>query len=85
MQLNLQILFSCRLFWKCSIGAAQCLGELYRLFGRRITSGLTETTSIAAKLMKFHEVLPFKLIFFINVELVAQLEGSYSRTMRLVD
>ncbi|KAF6137275.1 hypothetical protein GIB67_036312 [Kingdonia uniflora] len=36
-------------------GAAQCLGELYRHFGRRITSGLLETTNIAAKLMKFHE------------------------------
>ncbi|KAK1263806.1 hypothetical protein QJS04_geneDACA011908 [Acorus gramineus] len=36
-------------------GSAQCLGELYRLFGRRITSGLMETTSIAAKLMRFHE------------------------------
>ncbi|XP_068658237.1 protein SWEETIE isoform X2 [Aristolochia californica] len=36
-------------------GAAQCLGELYRFFGRRITSGLPETTNIAAKLMKFHE------------------------------
>ena len=37
-------------------GAAQCLGELYRFFGRRITSGLAETTSIASKLMKSHEV-----------------------------
>ncbi|PIA63576.1 hypothetical protein AQUCO_00201132v1 [Aquilegia coerulea] len=37
-------------------GAAQCLGELYRRFGRRITSGLLETTNIAAKLMKFQEV-----------------------------
>ncbi|KAG9458284.1 hypothetical protein H6P81_002792 [Aristolochia fimbriata] len=36
-------------------GAAQCLGELYCFFGRRITSGLPETTNIAAKLMKFHE------------------------------
>ncbi|KAF5179035.1 Sweetie-like protein, partial [Thalictrum thalictroides] len=36
-------------------GAAQCLGELYRRFGRRITSGLLETTNIAAKLMKFQE------------------------------
>ncbi|CAM8906100.1 unnamed protein product [Rhodiola kirilowii] len=36
-------------------GAAQCLGELYSLFGRRITSGLLETANIAAKLMKFHE------------------------------
>ncbi|KAF9625554.1 hypothetical protein IFM89_024327 [Coptis chinensis] len=36
-------------------GASQCLGELYRHFGRRITSGLLETTTIAAKLMKFHE------------------------------
>lgn len=41
----------------CKIGAAQCLGELYRLFGHRITSGLIETTNIAAKLMKFHEVI----------------------------
>ncbi|OMO80110.1 Armadillo-like helical, partial [Corchorus capsularis] len=36
-------------------GAAQCLGELYRHFGRRITSGLLETTAIATKLMKFNE------------------------------
>ncbi|XP_052195097.1 protein SWEETIE isoform X2 [Diospyros lotus] len=36
-------------------GAAQCLGELYRYFGRRITSGLLETTIIATKLMKFNE------------------------------
>ncbi|XP_062009645.1 protein SWEETIE isoform X1 [Rosa rugosa] len=36
-------------------GAAQCLGELYRYFGRRITSGLLETTMIATKLIKFHE------------------------------
>ncbi|XAR51547.1 hypothetical protein NMG60_11006202 [Bertholletia excelsa] len=36
-------------------GAAQCLGELYRHFGRRITSGLHETTIIVTKLMKFNE------------------------------
>ncbi|CAI9766931.1 unnamed protein product [Fraxinus pennsylvanica] len=36
-------------------GAAQCLGELYRYFGRRIMSGLLETTSIVAKLLKFNE------------------------------
>ncbi|XP_050228760.1 protein SWEETIE isoform X2 [Mercurialis annua] len=36
-------------------GVAQCLGELYRYFGRRITSGLLETTTIATKLMKFNE------------------------------
>ncbi|XP_059452821.1 protein SWEETIE isoform X2 [Corylus avellana] len=36
-------------------GAAQCLGELYKHFGRRITSGLLETTIIATKLIKFHE------------------------------
>ncbi|KAJ0962918.1 hypothetical protein J5N97_028040 [Dioscorea zingiberensis] len=36
-------------------GVAQCLGELYRLFGRRITSGLSETIHIVAKLMKFNE------------------------------
>ncbi|KAL3630335.1 hypothetical protein CASFOL_023319 [Castilleja foliolosa] len=38
-------------------GAAQCLGELYRYFGRRIVSGLLETTSIVAKLLKFSEVM----------------------------
>ncbi|KAK7374934.1 hypothetical protein VNO80_08377 [Phaseolus coccineus] len=36
-------------------GASQCLGELYKYFGRRITSGLLETTIIATKLMKFSE------------------------------
>ncbi|KAI8543169.1 hypothetical protein RHMOL_Rhmol08G0196700 [Rhododendron molle] len=36
-------------------GAAQCLGELFRLFGRRVTSGLLETTTIVTKLMKFNE------------------------------
>ncbi|PKU62053.1 protein SWEETIE [Dendrobium catenatum] len=36
-------------------GLAQCLGELYHYFGRKITSGLTETANIAAKLLKFHE------------------------------
>lgn len=36
-------------------GAAQCLGELYRYFGRRITSGLYETTIIVTKLLKFNE------------------------------
>ncbi|XP_047310511.1 protein SWEETIE isoform X2 [Impatiens glandulifera] len=36
-------------------GAAQCLGELYHHFGRRITSGLLETTNIVGKLMKFNE------------------------------
>lgn len=41
------------------LGAAQCLGELYRHFGRRITSGLVETTVIVSKLVKFHEVLWF--------------------------
>ncbi|XP_061978756.1 protein SWEETIE isoform X3 [Populus nigra] len=36
-------------------GAVRCLGELYQHFGRKITSGLPETTVIASKLMKFHE------------------------------
>ncbi|KAL0801143.1 hypothetical protein Bca101_056319 [Brassica carinata] len=36
-------------------GAAQCLGELYRHFGRKITSGLFETTVIVTKLVKFNE------------------------------
>ncbi|OIT22627.1 PREDICTED: HEAT repeat-containing protein 5B [Nicotiana attenuata] len=36
-------------------GAAECLGELYRYFGRRITSGLLETTTIVTKLLKFNE------------------------------
>ncbi|KVI00117.1 Armadillo-like helical [Cynara cardunculus var. scolymus] len=43
------------LFVAMNTGAAQCLGELYRLFGRKITSGLLETTSIVTKLMKFSE------------------------------
>ncbi|KAJ1259294.1 hypothetical protein BS78_10G142900 [Paspalum vaginatum] len=38
-----------------SAGAAQCLGEIYRLFGRKITAGLIETSSIVAKLIKYHE------------------------------
>ncbi|KAJ8637016.1 hypothetical protein MRB53_011283 [Persea americana] len=70
-------------------GAAQCLGELYRLFGRRITSGLTETTSIAAKLMKFHED-------FVRQEALQMLQnaldgsggigasGAYSEAFRIV-
>ncbi|XP_073283294.1 protein SWEETIE-like, partial [Primulina huaijiensis] len=36
-------------------GAAQCLGELYRYFGRRIVSGFLETTNIVVKLLKFNE------------------------------
>ena len=40
-------------------GVAQCLGEIYRLFGRKITAGLIETSSIVAKLMKYHEVVCF--------------------------
>ena len=43
-------------------GAAQCLGEIYRLFGRKITAGLIETSSIVAKLMKYHEVVCFPAI-----------------------
>lgn len=42
---------------RCILGAAECLGELYRYFGRRITSGLLETTTIVTKLLKFNEVL----------------------------
>lgn len=45
-----------------SIGAAQCLGELYRYFGRRITSGLFETTIIVTKLLKFNEVVEPNLV-----------------------
>ncbi|PHT91392.1 hypothetical protein T459_06505 [Capsicum annuum] len=37
-------------------GAAECLGELYRHFGRRITSGLLETTTIVTKLLKLNEL-----------------------------
>lgn len=51
------------------VGAAQCLGELYRYFGRRITSGLLETTMIATKLIKFHEVLPSHLQIFVYYSL----------------
>uniref|UniRef100_A0A6N2NIE1 Uncharacterized protein n=1 Tax=Salix viminalis TaxID=40686 RepID=A0A6N2NIE1_SALVM len=42
-------------------GAVRCLGELYQHSGRKITSGLPETTIIASKLMKFHEAMSFKL------------------------
>lgn len=45
------------------VGAAQCLGELYQHFGRRITSGLLETTMIATKLMKFNEVFHSTLLY----------------------
>uniref|UniRef100_A0A7I4B135 Uncharacterized protein n=1 Tax=Physcomitrium patens TaxID=3218 RepID=A0A7I4B135_PHYPA len=38
------------------IGAAQCLGALYKAFGDRITSGLVETSSIVGKLLKASEV-----------------------------
>ena len=51
--------------WFKFIGAAQCLGELYRHFGRRITSGLLETTIIATKLIKFHEVNSFNMHFYL--------------------
>lgn len=34
------------------IGAAQCLGALYRAFGKKLSSGFLETTSIVAKLVK---------------------------------
>ncbi|ESR44033.1 hypothetical protein CICLE_v10011943mg [Citrus x clementina] len=70
-------------------GAAQCLGELYRQFGRRITSGLLETTIIATKLMKFNEefVRQEALLLLQNA-----LEGSggsaaasaYSEAFRLI-
>lgn len=38
------------------IGAAQCLGDLYRSYGRKITSGMVETSNIVTKMMKFPEV-----------------------------
>ncbi|XP_044468488.1 protein SWEETIE isoform X3 [Mangifera indica] len=70
-------------------GATQCLGELYRHFGRRITSGLLETTIIATKLMKFNEefVRQEALLLLQNA-----LEGSggsaaasaYSEAFRLI-
>ncbi|KAI9153290.1 hypothetical protein LWI28_008916 [Acer negundo] len=70
-------------------GAAQCLGELYLHFGRRVTSGLLETTIIATKLMKFHEefVRQEALLLLQNA-----LEGSggsaassaYSEAFRLI-
>ena len=39
-----------------NIGVEQYLRELYRLFGKKITSGLQETTSSVVKLMQFSEV-----------------------------
>ncbi|XP_024543648.1 protein SWEETIE [Selaginella moellendorffii] len=38
------------------IGAAQCLGTLYRSYGPKITSNLGETSTLVAKLMRFQEV-----------------------------
>lgn len=43
-------------YFLSAAGASQCLGILYRYFGRRIVSGLLETTSIVSKLLKFNEV-----------------------------
>ncbi|KAG6542843.1 hypothetical protein Mapa_015747 [Marchantia paleacea] len=37
-------------------GVAQCLGALLRAFGQKISSGLVETSSIVAKLMRYSEV-----------------------------
>lgn len=70
-------------------GAAQCLGELYSQFGRRITSGLLETTIIATKLMKFNEEFVRQEALFL---LQNALEGSggsaaapaYSEAFRLI-
>lgn len=47
------------LLFAYGVGAAQCLGELYRYFGRRIVSGLLETSNIVGKLLKFIEVFKF--------------------------
>ncbi|KAI4389310.1 hypothetical protein MLD38_001547 [Melastoma candidum] len=70
-------------------GVAQCLGELYRYFGRRITSGLLETTTIATKLMKFNEDFVRKEALYM---LHHALEGSggcaafpaYNESFRLI-
>ena len=50
-------------------GAAQCLGEIYHLFGRKITAGLIETSNIVGKLMKYHEVCasPFSFLIILSV------------------
>ncbi|GAV75653.1 LOW QUALITY PROTEIN: hypothetical protein CFOL_v3_19131, partial [Cephalotus follicularis] len=50
-------------------GASHCLGELYRHFGRRITSGLLETTMITTKLMKFSEE-------FVRLEALIMLQNA---------
>jgi len=55
------------------IGAAQCLGELYRLFGKKITSGLLETTSSVAKLMKFSEVILGTMSYFLALQYIYEL------------
>ncbi|XP_027929548.1 protein SWEETIE isoform X2 [Vigna unguiculata] len=69
-------------------GASQCLGELYKYFGRRITSGLLETTIIATKLMKFNEFVRQEALYMLR----NALEGSggsaastaYSEAFRLI-
>ncbi|XP_059670574.1 protein SWEETIE [Cornus florida] len=71
------------------VGAVQCLGELYHHFGRRITSGLLETTIIVTKLMKFGE--EFVRLEALNM-LQNALEGSggnaassaYTEAFRLI-
>ncbi|XP_010511629.1 PREDICTED: HEAT repeat-containing protein 5B-like isoform X1 [Camelina sativa] len=70
-------------------GAAQCLGELYRHFGRKITSGLFETTVIVTKLVKFNEDFVRQEAFIL---LQSALEGcggtaaatAYSEAYRLI-
>ncbi|KAL0332489.1 UNVERIFIED_CONTAM: protein SWEETIE [Sesamum calycinum] len=64
-------------------GAAQCLGELYRYFGRRILSGILETTNIVAKLLKFTEFyLLCYMIEAVPVSIVYALTGGEDNKMR---
>ncbi|KAL6876470.1 hypothetical protein ACP4OV_013042 [Aristida adscensionis] len=58
-------------------GAAQCLGEIYHLFGRKITAGLIETSSIVAKLMKYNELLPW--VYLTNRGVSSSTEGDFLR------
>lgn len=70
--------------WKLDelTGAAQCLGDLYRSYGRKITSGMVETSNIVTKMMKFPEVMLsyflasylFGVMIFIKVNLVKEAD-----------
>ncbi|KAJ7552272.1 hypothetical protein O6H91_06G048200 [Diphasiastrum complanatum] len=71
------------------IGAAQLLGALYRFYGQKLNSGLSETSSIVTKLMKLPELAARHAALQL---LQAAIEGSggggtqpaYSEALRVI-